>query len=104
MSNQSCVVRGLGGPGKATLPLEWVQGVGDSDAFTAPARVNVHVDNYNGSPNCLITLTAPATGQAVDAKTTTPGQNGDTVELDTGGRQLAYLSDLICRVRVTAAS
>ncbi len=103
VSNQSCLVTPVDGPGNVTLPLEFTEGVGDTIAFTAPGRVAVHVENYNESPNCPITLTDPATGQAIAAGTATPGQNGDTVTLDAGGRKVAYLSDLDCLVRVTAA-
>ena len=103
VSNHNCVVRGLDGPGKAALPLRWGEGIGDTDAFIAHTRVGVHVDDYNGSPNCQITLTDPATEQAIDTKTATPGQNGDTVQLDMRGSQLAYLRDLGCVVLVTAS-
>ena len=102
-SNQGCLVTALDGPGNATLPLDWQQGIGDTDAFTAHAKVSVHVSDYNGSGNCQITLIDPASGQAIDAKTAAQGYNGDTVELDMGGRQLAYLNELDCNVRVTAA-
>jgi hypothetical protein len=79
------------------------EGIGDTDAFIAHTRVDVHVDDYNGSPNCQITLADPATEQAIDTKTATPGQNGDTVQLDMRGRQLAYLRGLGCVVLMTAS-
>jgi hypothetical protein len=104
VSNSSCLVMGLASPGNATLPLEFRGAADDTDAFTAPAKVAVHVDDYNGSPDCPVTLIDPATGETINAETATPGKNGDTVTLDTGGRKVAYLSDLDCQVRVTAAA
>jgi len=102
VSAPKCLVTTSAGSGNAALPLYW-QDVGDSDGFTAPAQVSVHVADYEGSPNCQITLNDPASGQAIDAKTATSGQNNDTVTLDPGGRKTVYLSDLGCKVRVTAA-
>jgi Caspase domain len=99
----NCIVTPLDGPGDATLPLTWLQG-GDTDAFaTSSARVTVKVTDYRGSPSCEITLRDPANGLPIDSKTTTPGQQNDTVTLDAGGRSAAYLSDLTCNVRVADA-
>lgn len=101
VNNPGCVVAASAGPGTDKLPLAWDQG-GDSDAFTAPARVAVQVKNYNGNPDCKITLNDPANGQAIDFQDATPGKANDTVVLNTGGHSTAYLSDLICAVRVSA--
>ena len=61
------------------------------------------VGDYESSGSCQITLFDPASGQSIDAKTATQGSGGDTVQLDMSGRPRAYLSDLTCNVRVTAA-
>jgi eukaryotic-like serine/threonine-protein kinase len=103
VNDPMCLVTTPAGPGHATLPFSWL-GAGDTDAFTAPANVTVHVDDYASSPNCTITLSDPASGQLVDSKTATPGQNQDTVTLDPGGRKTVYLTDTDCKIRVTAAT
>ena len=101
-NDPGCIVAPLAGPGRDTLPLAWAQS-GDTDAFTAPGRVAVQVKDYNGSPDCLITLRDPANGQAIDFQTATRGRAGNTVVLDAGGHPTAYLSDLSCAVRVSPA-
>jgi len=103
VNDPMCLVTTPAGPGHATLPFSWL-GAGDTDAFTAPANVSVHVDDYSASPNCAITLSDPASGQLIDSKTATPGQNKDTVTLDPGGRKTVYLTDTDCKIRVTAAT
>jgi hypothetical protein len=103
VNDPRCLVTTSAGPGHATLPFAWL-GAGDSDAFAAPAKVGVHVDDYAGSPDCTITLSDPASGQLVDSKTATPGQDNDTVTLDPGGLKTVYVSDLDCKIRVTTAS
>jgi hypothetical protein len=103
VNDPRCLVTTSAGPGNATLPLSWL-GAGDTDAFVAPAKVAVHVDDYAGSPDCTITLSDPASGQLVDSKTATSGQGNDTVTLDPGGIKTVYLSDLDCKIRVTAVS
>jgi hypothetical protein len=101
VNNPGCVVAASAGPGRDSLPLAWDQS-GDSDAFTAPARVAVQVKNYNGNPDCKITLNDPANGQAIDFQDATRGKANDTVVLNASGHPTAYLSDLICAVRVSA--
>ncbi len=49
VSDPECIVTPLPGTGNATLPLEW-QTPGDSDAFAAPSRVAVRVEDYSGGP------------------------------------------------------
>ena len=92
----------MAGPGTDKLPLAWPGG-GDSDAFAAPSQVAVQVEDYAGSPQCLITLRDPANGQPIDFKTATKGSSNNTVVLDAAGHPEAYLSNLECVVRVSAA-
>ena len=99
---RSCLVTPLAGSGHAKLPLYWAQ-AGDTDAFATSARVTVKVGDYQGSPDCKITLRDPADGQPIDSKTAIPGQGNDTVTLDAGGHSTAYLSGLDCYVRVSPA-
>jgi len=102
VNDPGCIVAPMAGPGKDKLPLAWQQG-GDSDAFVTSPRVAVQVKNYNGSPDCKITLNDPANGQAIDFQTATPGKSNNTVQLNTSGHPTAYLSGLTCAVRVSRA-
>jgi hypothetical protein len=103
VNNPECVVAAQAGPGTGTLPLTFLYGGGDTDAFAEPSRVAVHVTDYNGSEDCRITLRDPANGQVIDFKLATRGNGNDTVVLGTDGHPTAYLSDLSCTVRVSAA-
>ncbi len=102
VNDPGCLVAAVAGPGTDKLPLAWPAG-GDSDAFAAPPRVAVQVKDYNGNSECLITLRDPANGQPINFQKATPGKDNNTVVLDAGGHTTAYLSDLICAVRVSAA-
>ena len=102
VNDPGCIVAPLAGPGRDKLPLAWAQS-GDTDAFAAAGRVAVQVKDYNGSPDCLITLRNPANGQGIDFQTATRGMTSNTVVLDAGGYPTAYLSDLTCAIRVSAA-
>ena len=98
--NPGCVVAGVRGPGNHKLSFNWDQ-PGDSDAFTAPARVTVQVTD--ASSGCTITLSDPANGQAINFAHAQQGKANNTVEINAGGHPTAYLSDLTCAVRVSAA-
>ena len=100
VNDPGCVVAPVAGPGSDKLPLAWDQ-QGDSDAFTTPARVAVQVTD--SSTGCTITLRDPTNGQAISFQHAQQGKASNTVELDAGGHPAAYLSDLTCAVRVTAA-
>jgi Caspase domain len=103
-NDHRCVVTPLDGPGSDQLPMI-PAAVGDSDAFAVPSppRVAVHVKDYSGTQECLITLIDPASGQQIDFKTARPGQDRDTVVLDVSGHASAYLSDLDCQVQASRA-
>ena len=100
VNDPGCVVAAMAGPGSDKLPLAWNQ-QGDSDAFTVPARVAVQMTD--SSSGCTITLRDPTNGQAIDFRHAERGKANNTVELDAGGHPTAYLSDLTCAVRVSAA-
>jgi Caspase domain len=102
VSDSGCVVAPLAGPGQDKLPLAW-DGAGDSDAFTVPARVAVQVKDYEGSPDCKITLNDPGNGETIDFQTATRGKADNTVVLDVTGHSTAYVSGLSCGVRVSPA-
>ena len=103
VNNRGCLVWGLAGSGTAKLPDTFPYG-GDTDAFAVPSpRVAVQVKDYNGSGDCLITLQDPANGQVIDSKTATRGSDNDTVVLAAEGHPTAFLSDLACKVEVSAA-
>jgi Caspase domain len=101
VNDRGCLVAPQAGPGKYKLPFAWPQG-GDSDAFATSPDMTVQVKNYNGSPDCKITLNDPTNGQTIDFQTATRGKASDTVTLNANGHPTAYLSDLICAVRVSA--
>jgi Caspase domain len=100
VNDPGCVVVAADGPGSDKLPLTWVQ-PGDSNAFTAPARMAVQV--MDSSSGCTITLRDPTNGQAIDYGHAERGKANNTVELSAGGHPAVYLSDLTCAVRVSAA-
>jgi hypothetical protein len=100
VNDPGCVVAAVAGPGSDKLPLAWNQ-PGDSDAFTAPARVAVQMTD--SSSGCTITLRDPTNGQAIDFQHALRGKANSTVELNASGHPTAYLSDLTCAVRVSAA-
>jgi len=100
VNDPGCVVAAVAGPGSDKLPLAWDQ-QGDSDAFTAPARVAVQVTD--SSTGCTITLRDPTNGQAINFGHAQQGKANNTVEINAGGHPTAYLSDLTCAVRVSAA-
>ena len=102
LNDPGCVVAPLATSGQNTLPFAW-QEPGDSDAFTAPARIAVQVADYQGSPDCVITLNNPVNGETIDFQTATRGKASDTVVLSAAGHSMAYLSDLTCGVKVSAA-
>jgi hypothetical protein len=98
--NPGCVVAAVPGPGNHKLPFNWEQH-GDSDAFTAPARVTVQVTD--ASTGCTITLSDPANGQAIDFQHAEKGKANNTVKFDVSGHPTAYLSEPNCAVRVSRA-
>jgi hypothetical protein len=100
INDTGCLVTPLAGSGTAVLPFTQ-EGLGDSYAFAAPARVAVQVKNYNGNSNCVARLFDQANGQELDVKTATPG--ADTVMLDPSGRKTVYLGNDSCVVGVSAA-
>jgi hypothetical protein len=102
-SNTGCIVVPEAGSGADKLPLAWPAGTGDSDAFMATPQLAVQVTDYNSSQQCSIVLRDPTNGQPIAFQTATQGKNSDTVVLNAGGRPTAYLSNLGCGVRVSAA-
>ena len=93
----------LSGTGTTHLPFTIDQsGDGDSEVFTAPAKVAVHVKNWHGNASCDFRLYDPANGDQLDFATATQGQN-DAVTLDPGGRKKVYLALANCGVQVSAA-
>jgi hypothetical protein len=101
-NDPGCLVAPNAGTGAASLPLAWPAG-GDSDAFTTSPRLAVQVTDYEGSPDCLITLRDPTNGEPIDFQTATQQPAKNTVVLNAGGHSTAYLSDLSCGVRVSVA-
>ena len=98
-----CIVAALPGQGRVTLPRIFDQGgdeAGDTDVFAAPSRVAVQVTD--GSSTCEITL-KDANGQIIDFKTATRGKDHNTVVFDASGHRTAYLSNVTCEVRASAA-
>jgi hypothetical protein len=92
----------LRGTGTAHLPFTIDQSdVGDSEVFTAPASVAVHVTSWYGNQTCKVGLFDPGTGDLADVATATRGQQ-ETVTLDPGGRKQAYLGLGGCKVHVSA--
>jgi Caspase domain len=72
---------------------------GDSDAFTAPARITVRVTD--ASSGCTITLIDPADTQPIDFQHAEEGKANNTVQFVVSGHRTAYLSELDCAVRVS---
>ena len=102
VNDPRCLVVPLRGTGAAHLPFIMDQSdPGDSDVFTAPAGVAVHVTNWYGNPSCELRLYDPASGDLVDFQTATRGQK-ETVTLDPGGRKHVYLALAGCTVQVSA--
>lgn len=100
-NDPGCVIAPQAGPGSDKLPLAWSPS-GDSNAFATSARMAVQVKDYNGTPDCLITLRDPTNGQTIDFQTVTQGKGSGTVTLNANGHPTAYLSGLTCGVRVSA--
>jgi hypothetical protein len=102
VNDQRCIVVPLRGTGTAHLPFFIPQyDAGDSDVFTAPARVAVHVRDWYGNQSCGFGLKDPVSGDLVDFATATRGQK-ETVTLDPGGRKQAYLVLNGCAAEVSA--
>jgi hypothetical protein len=102
VNDRRCIVVPLRGTGTAHLPFSVHQfDAGDSDVFTAPARVAVHVKDWYGNSSCELDLFDPASGDQLDFATATRGQK-ETVTLDPGGRKQAYLHLNGCAVEVSA--
>jgi hypothetical protein len=102
-NNAGCIVVPQAGSGADKLPLAWPANTGDSDAFMATPRLAVQVTDYSGGQECSIILRDPTNGQPIAFQTAIQGKSGDTVVLNAGGRPTAYLSNLACGVRVSAA-
>jgi caspase domain-containing protein len=100
VNSPTCLVTPLAGSGSATLPFT-LEGLGDSDAFPAPAQVAVQVKNFNGNSNCVARLLDQANGQELDVQTATSGSG--TVLLNPGGRRTVYVGNDSCVVNVSAA-
>jgi hypothetical protein len=98
-NDNRCLVTPFAGSGKAALPL-LQEDNGDTDAIKAPAgKLAVHiVDNRGG--NCTVRLFDATNGQALDVVPWAPG-NGDFT-LDPSSRELVYVSDDNCAIRVSA--
>ena len=98
-----CAVTILPGSGTASLPLNAPAGLGDTDAFAAPAKVTVQVRDWGGGQSCHFAIYDPDTGAPLDFQNAELGQN-DTVTLDPGGHKSAYLALDGCGVRVSAGT
>jgi VCBS repeat-containing protein len=102
VNDRRCLVVPLRGTGTAHLPFTIDQSdAGDSEVFTAPASVAVHVTSWYGNQTCKVGLFDPGTGDLADVATATRGQQ-ETVTLDPGGRKQAYLGLSGCKVHVSA--
>ena len=103
VNNSECKVKPLRGSGTIHLPFPWRQsGTGDTDAFSAPSRVAVHVTSFHGGTECKIALYDPRDGHRISAARATPAQ--DTVKLDSRGSRTAYLRLAYCSVQVRRAN
>jgi hypothetical protein len=103
VNDQTCAVVTLPGTGTAALPLIVPPARGDTAVFPAPAKVAVRATDWSGSPTRDLGLYEPASGALLDFATADKSQ-GDTVTLDSGGRQSAYLAIDGCGVRVSAGT
>lgn len=106
VNDAKCVVVALPGTAAVTLPFALSQyGLGDTGVFQAPARVSVHVTDYEGSQSCSFALYNPATGTELDFGTITKGQTaGDAVTLESGGSASAYVETDGCGFHVSAVA
>jgi hypothetical protein len=102
LNDPGCLVAPNAGSGTDSLPLAWPAG-GDSDAFATRPRLTVQVTDYAGGQQCQITLRDPTNGEPIDFGTATKQPAKNTLVLNAGGHATAYLSDLQCGVRVSAA-
>ena len=102
VNDPRCNAVGLPGTGSVPLPFTIDQtGAGDSEVFTAPARVAVQVKGWHGDSSCEFKLFDPASGAELDFATATQGQN-DAVTLNPGGHKTAYLALADCKAEVSA--
>jgi hypothetical protein len=102
VNDPRCLVVPLRGTGTVHLPFTIDQSdADDSEVFTAPASVAVHVTDWYGNSTCKVGLFDPATGDLLDVATATRGQQ-ETVTLDPSGRKQAYLGLNGCAVQVSA--
>jgi len=56
--------------------------------------------NYNGNPECKVTLYDAADGRQLDFGSAR--QSGSPLLLDPGGRSQVYLTNFYCGVRISA--
>jgi hypothetical protein len=100
-SEPGCTATPLAGPGARSLPFSSRQaGIGDTDAFTSPSRLEVQVTNFHGGNAKRITAYDPATGEEIATAVATTAS--DTVTLDMHGHSQAYLRLKFCTVQVGA--
>jgi eukaryotic-like serine/threonine-protein kinase len=107
VNDPHCLVTAIAGAGTATLPFTQPADAGDTDAFTAPARVAVQVVDFNGSDACSPTLVDAASGDALDSAPVRRSAGARQVVLDPKGHSRVYLTDSsynACGMRVSAAA
>jgi hypothetical protein len=97
-SDPKCDLGAQEGSGEASYPL--VVERGDSDAFNPSGTIAVSVEAFNNNP-CTIVIRNADTGSILDQADASPAQ--PTVKLEPGDHSHVYLSDVVCRVRVTDA-
>lgn len=105
-NDPDCLVEARTGTGTATLPFAQQANTGDTDAFTAPARVAVEVIDFNGSEECSPTLHDATNGEVLDSASVNHGSAGPLL-LDPKGRTQVFLndsSDHACGMRLSAAT
>jgi len=102
VSDPECLVAAVPGAGRDRLPFA-AAGGNDSDAFITSPRMAVQVKDYNGTPDCMLTLKDPTNGQTIDFTTVTQGKSSRTVTLHAYGHPTAYLSGPTCSVQVSPA-